>query len=78
MKIGINVIIAGIILLFAGIFYILITGRGFGIYSLDGITISAIGTILIVIGALLRNMKKVNPIKQAYDELDSEEKDSKD
>lgn len=77
MKIGINVLIAGIVLLFAGIFYTLITGRSFGIDSLDGITISAIGVILIVIGALLRNIKKVNPIKQAYDELDSEEKDSK-
>jgi len=68
----------GIILLFAGIFYIISTGRGFGIDSLDGITISAIGAILIVIGSLLRNMKKVNPIKQAYDELGSEEKDSED
>jgi uncharacterized membrane protein len=75
LRIGINVIITGIALLFAGLFYIIITGRGFGIDSLDGITISTIGVILIMIGALLRNMKKVNPIKQSYDELGSEEKD---
>ena len=78
MKIGISVIIAGIILLFAGVFYIINTGQGFKINSLDGITISVIGTILIVIGVILRNMKKLNKIKQAYDELGSEEKDSKD
>jgi len=77
LKIGINVIIAGIVLLFAGIFYIVITGRSFGIDSLDGMTVSAIGVILIVIGILLRNMKKVNPIKQAYDDLSDAEKDSK-
>jgi len=65
-------------LLIAGIFYIVSTGRGFGIDSLDGITISAIGGILIVIGMFLRNMTKVNPIKQAYDELGHKEKDSKD
>ena len=76
MKIWINVIIAGIVLFFAGIFYIISTGRGFD--SLDGMTISIIGAILMVIGALLRHMKKVNPIKQAYDELGSAEKDSKD
>jgi len=75
LRIGINVIIAGITLFFAGVFYIIITGRGFGIDSLDGITISTIGVILIVIGVLLRNMKKVNPIKQSYDELGNEEKD---
>lgn len=78
MKIGIGLIIAGIVLFFAGILYITITGRGFGIYSLDGMTIYVIGVILIVIGVLLRNMRKINPIKQAYDELGSEEKDSKD
>lgn len=70
--------IAGIILLFVGVFYIIYTGHGFGINSLDGITISAIGAILIVIGIILRNMKKLNKIRQAYDELGSEEKNSKD
>ena len=76
MKIGINVIIAGIVLFFVGIFYIINIDHGFD--SLDGITISAIGVILMVIGALIRKMKKVNTIKQAYEELDSTEKDSKD
>jgi len=78
LKIGTSIIIAGIILLLAGVLYIISTGRGFGIDSLDGITISAIGGILIVIGIFLRNMTKVNQIKQAYDELGNEEKDSKD
>ena len=78
MKIWINIIIVGSGLFFAGIFYITSTGHGFGIGSVDGLTISTIGVILMIIGALLWKMKKVNTIKQAYEELDNAEKDSKD
>ena len=70
--------IAGIVIFFTGIFYILSTGRSFGFDSLDGMTISIVGVILIAMGVLLRHMKKVNTIKQAYDELGSSENDSKD
>ena len=73
MKIGVRVIIAWIVLFFTGIFYNAITGHGFDIGSLDGITISAIGIILVVIGALVQKMKKENTIKKAYEELGKSE-----
>jgi|GEM_PF-3180698 len=70
--------IAGIILFFVGVLYIVNFGLDFGSDSLNGITISAVGVILILIGAFLWKMKKVNPIKQDYEELGDPEQDSND
>jgi drug/metabolite transporter (DMT)-like permease len=75
VKIGIKIVIGGIVLVFAGLFYTLIKGNGFNFGSLDGITISSIGAILVIIGMLVRKMKKISKIKQAYEDLDKDEKD---
>jgi uncharacterized membrane protein len=78
LKIWINVMVVGIVLFFAGIFYIVSTGGGFGLDSLDKMTIVIIGILLMIIAVFLRKMKKVNSIKQAYEELGNTEKDSND
>ena len=70
------VLIVGVAVFVIGVFYLILLGHG--VDSLDGVTILAIGSILIIIGVILSYMKKVNPIKQAYDELGNAEKDSKD
>lgn len=75
MKIGIYLIIAGIILLFVGIFYMILSNHDFG--SLDGITLCAIGIILLVLGIIIRKMQKVSKIKSAYDELSEDDSDLK-
>ena len=62
-------LITGIILFFVGTLYIVNLGFDFGDDTLNEMTIIIIGTILITIGTFLRKMKKVNPIKQDYEEL---------